>query len=135
MHGRRGPVADTRGPGSMHKGRRTGRSPLHRRAHQNAVVMETFYHIFTVFLLINLAGGFFRIVRGPTREDRMMAAQLFGTTGVAVLLVLSAAAGAGSLRDVALAFALLAVVNSVVFVRSGQIRHEPRRSPDATRGG
>jgi multicomponent Na+:H+ antiporter subunit F len=96
--------------------------------------MEAFYHIFAVFLLINLAGGFVRIVRGPTREDRMMAAQLFGTTGVAVLLVLSAGEGAGALRDVALAFALLAAVNSVVFVRSGQHRQEPTGVSSSIRG-
>jgi multicomponent Na+:H+ antiporter subunit F len=96
--------------------------------------MEAFYHAFAIFLLLNLAGGFVRIVRGPTREDRMMAAQLFGTTGVAVLLVLSAAVGAGALRDVALAFALLAVVNSVVFVRSGQHQQDPPRATDPTHG-
>jgi multicomponent Na+:H+ antiporter subunit F len=36
------------------------------------------------FLLLNIAAGWLRIVRGPTRVDRMLAAQLFGTTGVAV---------------------------------------------------
>jgi multicomponent Na+:H+ antiporter subunit F len=103
--------------------------------HRRVAVMEAFYQVFAIFLLINLAGGFVRIMRGPTREDRMMAAQLFGTTGVAVLLVLSAAVGAGALRDVALAFALLAVVNSVVFVRSGEHQQEPPLASDATRGG
>ena len=39
------------------------------------------------FLLLNIAAGLLRIVRGPTRVDRMLAAQLFGTTGVAVLLL------------------------------------------------
>jgi len=82
--------------------------------------MHAFYHAFAIFLLLNLVGGFVRIVRGPTREDRMVAAQLFGTTGVAVILVLAAAADAGPLRDVALAFVLLAVVNAVVFVRSAR---------------
>jgi len=38
----------------------------------------------------------------------MLAAQLFGTTGVAVLLLLAADTGRSSLRDVALVFALLA---------------------------
>jgi multicomponent Na+:H+ antiporter subunit F len=82
--------------------------------------MEGFYHAFALFLALNLAGGFVRIMRGPGRQDRMLAAQLFGTTGVAILLVLSFAAEAPSLRDVALAFALLAVVNSVVFVRTSR---------------
>jgi multicomponent Na+:H+ antiporter subunit F len=79
--------------------------------------MTIFYQILALFLLITLLGGLIRILRGPTRSDRMLAAQLFGTTGVAILLVLSAATGSSSLRDAALVFVILAAVNSVVFVR------------------
>jgi multicomponent Na+:H+ antiporter subunit F len=69
------------------------------------------------FLLLTLLGGLLRILRGPTRGDRMLAAQLFGTTGVAILLVLAEGLQAPALRDVALAFVLLALVNTAVFVR------------------
>jgi len=79
--------------------------------------MDRFFVGLAVFLLLNLVGGLVRILRGPGRGDRMVAAQLFGTTGVAVLLVLAEAAARPALRDVALVFALLAVVNTVVFVR------------------
>jgi multicomponent Na+:H+ antiporter subunit F len=85
--------------------------------------MNGFYVGLAVFLLLNLLGGLVRILRGPTRGDRMLAAQLFGTTGVAILLVFAEAAGRPALRDAALVFALLAVVNTAVFVqgaRSGQ---------------
>jgi multicomponent Na+:H+ antiporter subunit F len=71
---------------------------------------------FATFLLVNLVGGLVRIGRGPTRADRMLAALLFGTTGVAVLLVLAEALGESALRNVALVFTVLAVVSSVVFV-------------------
>ncbi len=73
-------------------------------------------------------GGLFRILRGPTPSDRMLAAQLFGTTGVAILLLL-AEAGDAALRDVALVFAALAVVNAVIFVRLGvgRLAASPRR--------
>lgn len=74
---------------------------------------------FTVFLFLNLIGGLLRILRGPSRGDRMMAAQLFGTTGVAILLVLAEATGNPSLRDVALVFVVLTIVNTVVFVKRG----------------
>jgi multicomponent Na+:H+ antiporter subunit F len=74
----------------------------------------------TVVLLASLLGGLVRIVRGPTRADRMLAAQLFGTTGVAILLVLAQATGTPSLRDVALVFALLAALNVAVFVRAAE---------------
>jgi multicomponent Na+:H+ antiporter subunit F len=82
------------------------------------MTMADFYHLLALFLLLNLLGGLLRILRGPTRSDRMLAAQLFGTTGVAILLVLSAAGGGAPLRDAALVFVLLAVVNTVAFVRA-----------------
>ena len=47
----------------------------------------------------------------------MLAAQLFGTTGVGILLLLAEAWQQPALRDVALIFALLAVLTVVAFVR------------------
>lgn len=70
-----------------------------------------------LFLLLNLAAGLIRVARGPTESDRMMAAQLFGTNAVAILLLLAEASDMGSLRNVALVFALLAAVTAVAFVR------------------
>jgi multicomponent Na+:H+ antiporter subunit F len=70
-----------------------------------------------LILLLTTAAGMIRILRGPTAGDRMLAAQLFGTTGVAILLLLAAATGQPALVDVALVFALLAAVAAVAFVR------------------
>ncbi|MFU8895189.1 MAG: monovalent cation/H+ antiporter complex subunit F [Gammaproteobacteria bacterium] len=70
-----------------------------------------------VFLLLNLAAGLWRVMRGPTAADRMLAAQLFGTTAVAVLLLLAEAMSEPALRDIALVFALLAAVAAVAFVQ------------------
>ncbi len=61
--------------------------------------------------------GLGRVFLGPQQEDRVVAVQLFGTTGVAVLLLLAAAFDAPAIRNVALVFALLAVLAVVVFVR------------------
>ena len=72
-----------------------------------------------VVLLVTLLGGLVRVVVGPTPSDRMLAAQLMGTTGVGVLLLLSQSLGRPSLLDVALVFSLLAAVTTVAFVRSG----------------
>jgi multicomponent Na+:H+ antiporter subunit F len=69
-----------------------------------------------LFLLLNLGAGLVRVLRGPSHADRMLAAQLFGTTGVATLLLLAEAQGMPALRDVALAFVLLAVLATVAFV-------------------
>ncbi len=83
--------------------------------------------IATLFLLLTVRAGLFRIVEGPTFADRMIVAQLFGTTGVALLLLLSDAPGQESLRDVALVFALLASVTVLAFVRVPAPReHDPR---------
>jgi multicomponent Na+:H+ antiporter subunit F len=70
-----------------------------------------------VILLLALMGGLARVARGPTPADRMLAAQLLGTTGVGVLLLLSRALHRSSLVDVALVFALLAAVAVVAVVR------------------
>lgn len=72
-----------------------------------------------VFLLINVLVGLIRILRGPTPADRMLAAQLFGTTGVAIMLVLAEALAMPSIRTVGLVFAVLAVIATAVFVRRG----------------
>ena len=70
-------------------------------------------------LLACLLGGLLRVLRGPTRADRMMAAQLLGTTAVAILIVMAVATGQRALLDVALALAILAAVTVVAFVVTG----------------
>jgi multicomponent Na+:H+ antiporter subunit F len=79
--------------------------------------MLDFLLALAAFLVLTLAGGLMRVARGPTRADAMLAAQLFATTGVGILLVLSEAMAAPSLRDVALAIALLTAIAAVAFVR------------------
>lgn len=71
------------------------------------------------FVLVMVALGWVRILRGPSNVDRMMAAQLFGTGGIAALLLLGAATGVGAIVDVALTLALLAVFASIAFVKAG----------------
>ena len=79
--------------------------------------MQTLYLALSLFLLLNLGAGMWRVLRGPTAADRMLAVQLFGTTAVALLLLLAQATGGAALRDVALVIALLAAVTAVAFVR------------------
>lgn len=79
--------------------------------------METLHLALAVFLLLNLGAGMWRVLRGPAAADRMLAAQLFGSTAVAVLLLLAEVYASPALRDVALVFALLAAVTAVAFVR------------------
>jgi multicomponent Na+:H+ antiporter subunit F len=79
--------------------------------------VQTLFLTLALFLVLNLGAGMWRILRGPTAADRMLAAQLFGTTAVAILLLLAEAPGSAALRDVALVFALLAAVAAVAFAR------------------
>ena len=73
-----------------------------------------------LFVLVTVALGLVRVVRGPGAADRMMAAQLLGTGGIAVLLLLGTATGEPAAVDVALALALLATFASIAFVKGGE---------------
>ncbi|MCB1069876.1 MAG: MrpF/PhaF family protein [Kiritimatiellae bacterium] len=79
--------------------------------------MGNVYVILELFLVLNLLLGLVRVVRGPTTADRMLAIQLFGTTGVALLLVMAHRMEMPSLRNVALVFSLLATLAIVAFTR------------------
>lgn len=68
-----------------------------------------------LFLLVNLFAASIRVARGPTPADRMLAALLFATTGVGILVLLAFAAAAPPLVDVALVLALLAVIGGLAF--------------------
>ena len=91
------------------------------------MTMQLLHQALALFLLLNLGAGLWRVVQGPTAADRMLAAQLFGTTAVAVLLLLAQASARPALRDVALVFALLAAVAAVAFVRRAWTRPEDKR--------
>jgi len=93
--------------------------------------MASIYVATAIFLLLNIALGLIRILRGPTAADRMLAAQLFATTGVAVLLLLAEAQAMPALRDVALVLAALAVLAAVAFVRRAAPHLGHRSAADA----
>lgn len=69
------------------------------------------------FIIMTAFLGILRIQLGPSGADRMLAAMLFGTTGVALALVLAEAAGYDGGRDIALVFALLGAITAVAFVK------------------
>ena len=79
------------------------------------------------FVLAMVALGLVRILRGPGAADRMMAAQLLGSGGIAVLL-LAEGGGLAAAIDVALTLSLLAAFTAVAFVKSGT----PARADNST---
>lgn len=87
--------------------------------------MATYLLAIALFLLATMTLGLLRVVRGPTASDRMMAAQLLGTSGIGVLLLMAPAVRVPALVDVALIFALLAAIAVTAFTR----RRAPVNAP------
>lgn len=73
--------------------------------------------LYSTLLLLTIVVGLGRVVLGPDRVDRLLAIQLFGTAGTALLLVLAQWQGHPELRDVALLLGLLAAVASAALVQ------------------
>jgi multicomponent Na+:H+ antiporter subunit F len=72
-----------------------------------------------VALLLTIVLSLGHVFRQPGRADSLLAALLFGSTGVALVLVLGKALGMDRALDIALVFALLAAVLGVAFVLCG----------------
>lgn len=79
--------------------------------------MNGIYIFFATSILITVIVGLFRVFTGPTRADRMLAAQLCGTASVAIFALLARAFQEPFLYDLAMVFAILAAVSSIAFVR------------------
>jgi multicomponent Na+:H+ antiporter subunit F len=80
--------------------------------------MNEFFLVAAGVILLTVAAGLFRVLRGPGDADRMMAVQLLGCGGVASLLLIASATNVAGVEDVALGLALLASFASVAFVNS-----------------
>jgi multicomponent Na+:H+ antiporter subunit F len=80
--------------------------------------MTDFLFVMATLVLATVALGLFGISRRPSSADLIMAVQLLGTSGAAILLLLAAATATPSIVDVALMLALLAAFAAVAFVRS-----------------
>lgn len=73
--------------------------------------------ILAVIIMATVILGLYRIERGPTSADRMLSSMLFGTSGIALTLALSAIEDMPSLLDMALVFAILASISTMAFVK------------------
>lgn len=86
-----------------------------------------------VFLLLALAGAFFRVIRGPSLPDRVIALDLLSVILVAMCAVYAAATGERSFLDVALALALVAFFTTAAFAR--YVERRGRTASDGPDGG
>jgi multicomponent Na+:H+ antiporter subunit F len=85
-----------------------------------------------ILVLAAVAAGLARVLRGPGNTERIMAAQLLGTGGIAALLLFGAAAGSGSAIDLALTLALLAAFATIAFVKKGTAEESPQDFADGS---
>ena len=74
-------------------------------------------------ILLAVAVGLARVLRGPSDVERLMALQLLGTGGIAALLLIAYATSVPGVDDVALGFALLAALDP----KAPPTRRIPRR--------
>lgn len=88
--------------------------------------MTAFYLSAAVVLLLTIILGLAHVFRQPGRAESLLAALLFGTTGVALVLVLGKALGMERSLDIALVFSLLAAVLGVAFVLRGWPEEDPK---------
>jgi multicomponent Na+:H+ antiporter subunit F len=70
-----------------------------------------------LLLLLTLAAGLVRALRGPSLQDRMLSILLIGSGGVALLLLMSGYLNMPALIDVSLVLALLAVLAAAALTR------------------
>lgn len=86
------------------------------------------YLLASAVLLANAVVSLWRLYRGPTSADRMLAVEFFTTSALAITLLFSAYFTLPALVDIALLFALLAALGTANFV----VRHHPprREEPD-----
>ena len=91
--------------------------------------MASFLFAAAGFVLTTVAVGLFVILRRRAEVDHMMAAQLLGTGGVAILVLLAVVTEVPPIIDVALMLALFAAFAAVAFVRNAS---DPEsNAPDA----
>ena len=80
--------------------------------------MADFLTAAAILVLAIVAVGLVRILLGPNAADRLMAAQLLGSGGIAALLLAGQARQMPGVVDAALVLALLAAFISVAFVKA-----------------
>lgn len=79
--------------------------------------MTAFYTSIIALLLLCLLVGLIRVLAGPDNANRMLAAQLFGTIGTTIVIVLSVLQDNEVITNVALVFTLLASITIIAFLK------------------
>ena len=78
---------------------------------------ETLFLLFIAGLLLCCALCLFRIARGPTAPDRMVAIDILGTVVVGFVALLTAVSGKEYLLNVAIVWALISFVGTLALAK------------------
>jgi multicomponent Na+:H+ antiporter subunit F len=92
--------------------------------------MNEFLLAAACLVLLFTALSLYRLFREPSDVDRVLSAQLIGTGGVAILLLIGAASDETAVIDVALTLALLAAMASIAFVKAAEHCEQNREDKD-----
>ncbi len=79
--------------------------------------MYAAYAIVTVVLLVSMAAGLVRAIRGPTLPDRVLALNAFGTTTVLMIIALGFLDGRPAFTDIGLLYALINFVGTIALLK------------------
>lgn len=82
--------------------------------------MNEFLLISACIILAMVALSLLLVLRGPENVDRMMAAQLLSTGGIAIVLLIGIESGQSMMLNVALTLAVLAAFAGLAFVKAGE---------------
>ena len=82
--------------------------------------MNEFLLVAACSILAMVALSLLLVLRGPADVDRMMAAQLLATGGIAIVLLTGIASGQDMMLNVALTLAILAAFAGLAFVKAGE---------------
>jgi multicomponent Na+:H+ antiporter subunit F len=87
------------------------------------------------FVMLTVVAGIARILYKPGEADRVLAAQLLGSGGIASLLLVGVARDVPAALDVALTLAMLGAFASITFVKTSVEDRAPAADGQAAAGG
>lgn len=80
--------------------------------------MSGIFVVSTIFLSITILMCMFRAIKGPSAEDRLIAINVVGTKTIVLILIVSFIMHETYFIDVALVYALISFIASVVISKS-----------------
>lgn len=74
-------------------------------------------YLLLMLLIIAVMAGFYRLLAGPTRADRVIAFDLLFAVGVVLCICASLASGSTAFLDVAIGLSLVGFISTIAWAR------------------